>query len=328
MKRSDWVTLIGCSCLVASGVLLAAGGDDDEDETPRAPATGSALALSGAQQDAVGILLSHPVKAVGPRETSAYGTVLDPAELVTDAGHLAATRANARSAAADAQRVAGLYRNNANASLKAVQVAETAQIEAQTQSDAAATTFALQWGPLAALPETERNALIGAVTSGKSLLMRADVPGAHLLGSTPAKALIAVDGISVPARVLGPLPRTIPDLQSAGWLLEVDHPPSGLGPGARLRVSLEGSGIAGVLVPAAALLYGDTGAYVYRQASSKTADGKFQYAPASVKLLAPDGDGWLVAGLASADMIVVHGAGVLWSLQGLGTFSAAEEEHD
>jgi hypothetical protein len=24
----------------------------------------------------------------------------------------------------------------------------------------------------------------------------------------------------------------------------------------------------------------------------------------------------------------VHGAGVLWSLQGLGSFSAAEEEHD
>ena len=28
------------------------------------------------------------------------------------------------------------------------------------------------------------------------------------------------------------------------------------------------------------------------------------------------------------DNIVVHGAGVLWSLQGLGSFSAGEEEHD
>ena len=36
----------------------------------------------------------------------------------------------------------------------------------------------------------------------------------------------------------------------------------------------------------------------------------------------------IVDGLASADTIVVHGAGVLWSLQGLGSFSAAEEEHD
>ena len=32
--------------------------------------------------------------------------------------------------------------------------------------------------------------------------------------------------------------------------------------------------------------------------------------------------------LAAADTIVVHGAGVLWSLAGISTFSAAEEEHD
>jgi hypothetical protein len=328
MKRTQWAALIGCTWLLACSALFAAGGDDDADEAPRAPAAGSALALSPAQQDAVGILLSHPVKAVGSRQSAAYGTVLDPAELVTDVGHLAASRANARNAAADAQRVAGLYHNNANASLKAVQAAEAAQIESQTQAEATATTFALQWGPVAGLPESARAALIGSLTSGKSLLMRADVPGEHVLGAMPSKALLAVDGISVPARVLGPLPRTAPDLQSAGWLLEVDHPPTGLGPGARVRVNLEGAGVAGVLVPAAALLYGDTGAYVYRQVRAKTPDGKFQYAPADVKLLAPEGDGWVVDGLASADTIVVHGAGVLWSLQGLGMFSAAEEEHD
>ena len=158
--------------------------------------------------------------------------------------------------------------------------------------------------------------------------MRADVPGEHLLGVMPAKALLIVDGILVPARVLGALPRTTPDLQSAGWLLAVDHPPSGLGPGARMRVSLQWPGIAGLLVPAAALLYAETGAYVYRQAGARTPDGKFQYAPANVKLLAPVGDGWLVDGVGSADTIVVHGAGVLWSLQALGTFSAEEEDHD
>jgi hypothetical protein len=47
-----------------------------------------------------------------------------------------------------------------------------------------------------------------------------------------------------------------------------------------------------------------------------------------VKLLAPEGDGWVVSGLDDDDNIVVHGAGVLWSLQGLGSFSAAEEDHD
>jgi hypothetical protein len=311
--------------LLVAGVARA---DTDDDASARAPAAGSALALSAAQQQAVGLTLSHPVRAAGPRQTDAYGIVLDPVELVTDIGRLASSRAGARNAAADARRVAGLYHNDTNASLKALQTAEAAQVESQAQADAAATTFALQWGPVAALTESERATLIAGLVSGKTLLVRADVPGQHVLGAMPSKALMTVDGIGVAARLLGPLPRTTPDLQSAGWLLQVDHAPSGLGPGAHLRITLEGAAVAGLLVPTAALLYGEAGAYVYRQGSSKTRDGKVQFAPATVKLLAPEGDGWLVDGLATADTIVVHGAGVLWSLQGLGSFSAAEEEHD
>jgi hypothetical protein len=40
------------------------------------------------------------------------------------------------------------------------------------------------------------------------------------------------------------------------------------------------------------------------------------------------GPAWLVDGLERADQVVVQGAGVLWSLQGIASFSAAEEEHD
>jgi hypothetical protein len=40
------------------------------------------------------------------------------------------------------------------------------------------------------------------------------------------------------------------------------------------------------------------------------------------------GSAWLVEGLARTDAVVVQGAGVLWSLQGISSFSAAEEEHD
>jgi hypothetical protein len=317
--------------LLPLATLLLVGGlarADDDDDAARPPAAGAALALSAAQQQAVGLTLAHPVRAAGPRQTDAYGIVLDPVELVTAIGHLASSRAGARNAAADARRVAGLYHNDTNASLKALQTAEAARVESQAQAEAAATTFALEWGPVAALTETERATLIAGLVSGKTLLVRADVPGQHVLGAMPSRALMTVDGIGVAARLLGPLPRTTPDLQSAGWLLEVDHVPPGLGPGAHLRITLEGAAVAGLLVPAAALLYGDAGAYVYRQAPVRSRDGKIQFAPATVKLLAPEGDGWLVDGLASADTIVVHGAGVLWSLQGLGSFSAAEEEHD
>jgi hypothetical protein len=37
-----------------------------------------------------------------------------------------------------------------------------------------------------------------------------------------------------------------------------------------------------------------------------------------VRLLLPYGDGWLVEGVDDDDNIVVHGAGVLWSLQEVG----------
>jgi hypothetical protein len=126
--------------------------------------------------------------------------------------------------------------------------------------------------------------------------------------------------------MLGALPRTDPQSQSAGWLLQIDRRPEGLGPGARAQVQLQAAPASGALVPAAALLYGDQGAYVYRETGVGT--DKSQYAAVPVKLLVRVGDGWLVDGLGRGDSIVVQGAGVLWSLEGISTFSAAEDEHD
>jgi hypothetical protein len=324
MSDSRWLRLLACMALLPAFALA----DTDDDDAPPARAPGAALELTSPQQEAVGVALSHPVQGAGPRQTDAHALVLDPVELVTDVGRLVSSRSAARNAAADARRVEGLYKNGANASLKALQAAQASEVESQAQAEAAAATFSLQWGPVAQLPDRERDALIASLTSGRALLVRADVPGRHALGAMPSKALLNVDGIGVEARLLGAVPRTASDLQSAGWLLEVDHPPPGLGPGARLRVMLTGADVAGLLIPTAALLYSDEGAYVYRQKGAKSSEGKIEFAPASVKLLTPVGDAWLVSGLAAADNIVVHGAGVLWSLQGLGTFSAAEEEHD
>jgi hypothetical protein len=324
MSRSLRLRLLACIALLPAFALA----DTDDDDAPAARAPGAALVLTSAQQEAVGLTVSHPVKGAGPRQVDAYGLVLDPVELVTDVGRLASSRSAARNAAADARRVEGLYKNGANASLKALQVAQAFEIESQATAEAAAAAFSLHWGPVAALPDRERDALIASLSSGRALLVRADVPGRHALGAMPSKALLTVDGIGVAARLMGPVPRTTPDLQSAGWLLEVDQPPSGLGPGARMRVTLEGADVTGLLIPTAALLYSAEGAYVYRQKGAKSRNGKIEYAPATVKLLTPVGDAWLVNGLADADNIVVHGAGVLWSLQGLGSFSAAEEEHD
>jgi len=307
--------------------LACRANEADDDAKPAVPPDHSAtFALTQSQQQAVGLRIDHPMPLASPPQIEAYGLVLDPVTLVTDAGHMDSTQAAADAAAADVARLDSLYRNNADASLKAVQASRSLAIETATQAQSASTAFKLQWGPVAALSGPGRRELIDALSSGRQLLVRADVPGHQLLSGIAPRALVIVDGVSIAARVLGPLPRTDSQSQSTGWLLQIERRPEGLGPGARAHVRLQAAPVGGVLIPAAALLYGEQGAYVYRVAASGA--DRSQYVPVPVKLLLRVGDGWLVDGLGRADSIVVQGAGVLWSLEGISTFSAAEEEHD
>jgi hypothetical protein len=286
----------------------------------------AALSLTPSQQQAVGIRVEQPLPLGMAPAIGAYGTVLDPVTLVTDLGRIESTQAAAAAVGADAARLQRLYRDDAQASLKAWQAAQAQAVEAQAQSRAAALGFALQWGPLASWSAAQRGALIEALGSGQQLLLRADVPGQRLASAVDSHALVEVDGVNVAARVLGALPRTDAQVQSGGWLLLLEHAPQGLGPGARLHVRLRtAQSAAGLLVPATALVYAEDGAHVYRRVS---AGESFRYEAATVRPLARVGNAWLVAGLSRTDEIVVQGAGVLWSLQGVSSFSAAEEEHD
>src|SRR5207248_1653555 len=214
-----------------------------------------ALALTDAQQRAAGVRVDHPVAMANVPQVEAYGLVLDPAALVTDMGRMESTQAAWHAAQADVVRVAGLYRDNLNASLKSLQLAQAQESETGAQARAAAAAFALQWGPVAALGAEKRHALLDAL-------------------------------------------------------------------GAHVRVLLERAPVKGLLVPAVALLYGENGAYVYRDARRDPGD-KHHYEAAAVQLLAAMGDSWLVSGLNASDAIVVQGAGVLWSLPGLSSFHAA-----
>ncbi|HEX5462188.1 MAG TPA: hypothetical protein VFX20_19640 [Steroidobacteraceae bacterium] len=325
MIPPKYFLLSACAVLLLS-VPLRAGAGDDELEPPTSSRGSTLPALSAEQQSAVGIVIAGVPAAKPPRRTDAYGRVLDPSHLVADAGRLDSARAAADAAAAETARLKGLYRGGAGASLKALQAAEAVQTEAQVHVREAQTEFLLRWGPLAELGTGQRASLIEQLAAGHELLLRVDLPGRHSLGTLPQQALVDVDGIRTPARVLGPLPQAAAEMQSVGLLLQMPHPPPGLGSGAQLPVVLEGAQRDGSVVPDGALLYGEQGAYVYRALPDKTKDGDTQFAPMPVTLLQPVGDGWLVAGLHATDRIVVRGAGVLWSLQGLGNIS--EEDVD
>jgi hypothetical protein len=306
----------------APAAASAASTGESAESEPAAP-----LVLTASQRDAVGIRVEQPLPLRSAPQIEAFGTVLDPAFLVADVGRLESTRAAATAAGAEAARLERLYHDDSQASLRAWQAAQAQAVEAAGQANAAAASFRLQWGPVAGWNAARRQALLAALAAGTQALLRADVPGRHVSGAVGARALLDVDGVNVGAQVLGTLPRADAQSQSTGWLLEIGAAPAGVGPGARVAVRLQAPAVAGLVVPAAALVYAEDGAYVYRQLPAG-ASGAFHYESAAVKPLARVGDAWLVQGLTHGDLVVVQGAGVLWSLQGIAGFSAAEEEHD
>ncbi|HEX3846294.1 MAG TPA: hypothetical protein VHV81_02855 [Steroidobacteraceae bacterium] len=314
-----------CTCGLGLAVAPAAAGDDDHDAAK--PGPNAPLALNAEQQRAVGIAVAHPVAAQAPERIDALGEVLDPTLLITESGESAAAAAAERSASTEAARLRALYQGGAGASLKMLEAADADQARAHATAAGAAARFALHWGPLAGMPAGERQQLIERTGAGGALLVRADLPGHHSLAALPDRALLDVDGLRVPGRVLGAL-RQASEVQSAGLLIEVSKAPEGLGAGAKVPVELVGAGHRGMALPRDAVLYDDGGPYVFKQLGRGADPKTARYAPVKVKLLARYGNGWLVDGIDDDDDIVVRGAGVLWSLQGMGSRPADADDDD
>ena len=318
--------------LAFPSAALSADADDDD----KAPAGTTLPTLSVEQQRAAGVVVAHPANTSAPLRDDAIGFVLDPLSLVTEAGEVDATAAAARAANAEVERVRGLYGAGAGASLKALQAAQAEQVRARAQADTASAKFAANWPPLVAMPAGERQKLIDRAVAGKALLVRADLPGRHILANLPEQALLDVDGVSVKGAVLGMGALPGGDVQGVAVLIEVRAAPPGFGAGARVPVTLLGAPRNGVVVPRDAVLYDEGGALVYKQLakdsptrpSTAAADHVARYAPVRVKLIQAHGDGWIVEGIDDDDDIVVRGAGVLWSLQGIAGRVAGDDDDD
>jgi hypothetical protein len=164
--------------------------------TRRLPGTATLPTLSVEQQSAPRVVVAHPVNTSARSATRGDRIVPDPLSLVTDAGEADASAAGA-AATAELERVRGLYGAGAGASLKALQTAQAEHARARAQADAASAKLAANWPPLVTMPAAERQKLIDRVAAGKTLLVRADLPGRHMLAKVPDKALLDVDGVSV-----------------------------------------------------------------------------------------------------------------------------------
>ena len=301
----------------------AAPADDDDDAQKNAQ--GTLPTLNKEQRDAVGVAVARAIREKPAERVPAFGQVLDPSALIGDLGELDASRAAERAASAEVARLQGLYKAGASASLKNLEAAQAEQAHAHAQAQTAASRFALRWAPVASMPAPRRQKLMDNIGAGRSALVRVDLPGRHSLGSVPETATLDIDGVTVEGRVLGALMQAS-ESQSASVLAEIGQPPVGLAIGARVPAHVIWNARAGYLVPRGALIYEEGGAFVYHQLDAKPGDDRTQYARKKVTLLMQSGDGWLVDGLDDDDLVVVRGAGVLWSLEGVGAIPEDEDD--
>ena len=302
------------ACVALACSLSAVADDDDDDKPATAPQAVSGATLTTRQQHAVGIVVAHPLEAKFPDRLDSLGVVLDTTTLVSDVGDMTAAAVAERSMRAEVIRLQGLFAGNAGASLKTLQAARAEEARAVAQSQFTAARFTQHWGPLASMLPVNRLKFIKAVVRGRILMLRADLPGRHSLASLPDTAQLDVDGVRVAGRVLGIMGQN-DETQSVGLLIGVENAPAGLGPGARVPIALLMAKRSGLLLPRDAVLYDESGAYVFKQLSDKSDPEKTRYVRRNVKLLMGHGDGWLVDGVDDDDDIVVGGAGVLWSLE-------------
>jgi hypothetical protein len=312
--------------LVATGSSPGATAQNDDDDAKSPPA----VTLSTQQRNSAGITVAHPSEMKLSQREVAFGQVLDPSTLVTEFGQAEAAMASQRAADADLQRLQGLYHADAASSLKMVQAAQTEQIRARTQYQAAFSTFTAHWGAIARLPAEQREQTIQHAASGSHLLVRASILGRRSIDVLPTSAALEVDGLQVPARVIGILSPAaagdVQNLQNPGLLLDVSAAPQGLGPGARVAVTLSSQERSGVWIPDDSLIYNEHGARVFKQIDGTPAHEKWQYVEVPVELVQRQSHGWLIKGVSKDDMIVVGGAGSLWSLQSANTASDDDDD--
>ena len=311
-------TLFRCAALAAAAIASAG----TAGAQPLSTVMLGSKALSAGGIQAVALQRTRRAPSV-----AAFGVVLDPgplislsAQIAAARGTLAAARATTTLQRSEAARAAELYRSQHNISQAAFQAAQSQLLVAQAnQASAQARLGELlararnDWGArlgsaaasgTAPLPELERGA---EQIVEVSLPLGQSLPPAstHPRASTP-------DGKRVALRLVGRAPRAVAGVAgpSLYYLMATqDSAPIGT----PLTVALSGHGtVAGVLIPASAVVWHDGQALVYRQGAPGT------FVAVAVPTLTRAGGGYFVAEASDAALqpgqrIVVSGAALLFS---------------
>jgi hypothetical protein len=256
---------------------------------------------------------------------AAYGRVVDPSPLAALDGELATAEAGLEASRAADERTRGLFQGGENVARKTLETTQAQLRTDQTRVQALQRKLALEWGEsVAQLDAAARGKLLDQLVRGGTALLRVDIAAGQAVAETPKAARVAVIGRErEPFDTAQITPATLvdPKTQTQGYLLQVEHPPFPLHPGAAVTAWLElpGEAQAGVIVPRSAIVYFGGAAWIYVQAEEE------EFERRKIALERPVAEGVFVAEQFKGDeKVVITGAQMLLAEEQKG--SAGSEE--
>jgi hypothetical protein len=293
----------------------------DADDKPAAPVTEPAVSrnnngemvvtIDEATQKRIKLEVARPVSAAWKPEAIGYGTVVDPASMATAVVDLATARLNAQASARELERTKTLAAQE-NASARVLETAQGAKERDRLALAALQAKFVGDWGPSLA-GRGDLSELVQQLTGRTNSLVRLILPGGMPLATPPAGVAVTVfpdDNELIPAEVLESALGVDPQTQGQILLVLVKDHALPLNAAVTGHLSLEKEPVAGVMIPAAAVLRHEGLAWVYVQ----TADDKFTRHQIPVSHLTAEG--WFVpAGLSPTNSIVTGAAATVLSAE-------------
>lgn len=296
--------------IALAGLLLLSGcGKSAAPARSEEAAPQPGIVLTADEMKGLGIATAPVVAAQYSGQATGYGvvTALDAiAQANSDFLTAQATAAQSRAAAARARSLA--TGEDAAISREAMELAQS-----KAAADAAALDLARRKTEAAFGLHSpwrngaERQAMMARLASGEAVLVRVTFPIGVLGKQAPASLRVTRLGNDPKSWSTTTLWDAPADPTVPGRSLYAVVENSDLAQNERVTAAIAtGPAQSGVVVPAAALVYGESEAWAYRQA------GADRFLRVRIDTARPSGDGYFVsAGLKAGDRVVVSGSGLL-----------------
>jgi hypothetical protein len=294
-----------------------AGGSPAKTESPE-PA---GVTLDAATQTRIGLEIATPVAIQWRPESKAYGVVMDPAVLASAIADLESARVAADDSDKEYSRKKTLATQN-NSSARSLETAQAAALHDDLALTSELAKFKADWGP--ALVENGKD-ILPLIAGNQAALVRIDLPAGENLPSPPVSArvfLSTAETNPVTAGFFDALAGVDPQTQGQSFFFLVKGrtlPPNAAVTG---FLQIPGDPLAGVTIPAAAVLRYEGKGWIYVQTQTN------QFLREAMPLDYPVVNGWFLPGNPPlTNGIVVTGAQTVLSaeLSG-GSFNTGERD--